>query len=254
MTGLALARRIASPLCTIWLLAGCVAGGGVEPPAEPPRTDAAVAETSFRQAMSLARDGRIAAAAPHYRTAADNGHVQAQYILGTMFRTGRGVTRDMAAAAGYYGRAAAGGSPWAQFSLGNMYIKGEGVSRDVSQGVALYRLAAQQHHREAQYNLGAMYYNGDGVEQNYATAEHWFDQAARQGDSWSQFALGRMYSTPHYGVRLDRVRAHAWFSLAAANGHVEAEEEKRRLDARLGAAERAASRALARQLVGEADL
>ena len=112
-------------------------------------------------------------------------------------------------------------------------------------------LAADQGHREAQYNLGVLYYNGDGVARDYAEAEDWFLRAAANGDVASQFALGRMYSTPHSGVRLDRVRAHAWYTLAATSEHPDAAAAARRLEGKMSAAERASSRAMARRFAAE---
>ncbi len=237
------------------LIAGCAAGTGAgmvsQRPAEPTRPDAEIAGESFRKAVSLSREGRIVDAVQWFRTAAEHGHVDAQFLLGTMYRTGRGVSQDHVAAAHWYQRASLAGHAWAQFSLGNMHIRGEGLPRNPHEGVRLYRLAAAQGHREAQYNLGALYYNGDGVARDYVQAESWFYKAAQNGDSASQFALGRMYSTPHNGVRLDRVRAHAWFTLAADNEYPGAADAVRRLEGKMSAAERASSRAMARRFAAE---
>lgn len=239
-------------LCAALLLAGCGAGtsGGDAAlrPSAPVASDPKAANHAFLKAMQLSRDGKIADAAPWYRKAAENGHVEAQFVLGTMYRTGRGVKKNTREAAEWYQRAANAGNAWAQFSLGNMRIDGEGVERNFSDGVRLYRLAAGQGHREAQYNLGALYYNGDGVRRDYAEAEKWFVQAASRGDSSAQYALGRMYSTPHEGIPLDRVRAHAWYTLAADGGHRKAVGAARDIYARMSAAERASAGAMARRL------
>jgi hypothetical protein len=237
------------------LLAGCAAGGSpgaVSPdPPEILRPDAEVAGESFRKAVALSREGRMVDAVQWYRAAAERGHAEAQFILGTMYRTGRGVSQDFAAAAYWYQQASLAGNAWAQFSLGNMHIRGEGLPRNPHEGVRLYRMAADQGHREAQYNLGALYYNGDGVALDYVEAESWFSKAAANGDIASQFALGRMYSTPHNGVRLDRVRAHAWYTLAASNEYPGAAAAARRLEGKMSAAERASSRAMARRFAAE---
>lgn len=248
-------RQSAALFGLLLLLAGCAAGGQTEAVAPrqpaPARSDAEIAGESFRKAVSLSREGRIVDAVQWYRSAAEHGHVDAQFLLGTMYRTGRGVSQDYTAAAYWYQRAALAGNAWAQFSLGNMHIRGEGLPRNPHEGVRLYRLAAAQEHREAQYNLGALYYNGDGVARDYVEAESWFSRAARNGDTASQFALGRMYSTPHSGVRLDRVRAHAWYTLAAADDYPGAAAAARRLEGKMSAAERASSRAMARRYAAE---
>lgn len=237
--------------CMAMLLAGCAGGGvgtGSPDQSVSPRADSEIAGESFRKAIALSREGRMVDAVQWYRMAAERGHVEAQFLLGLMYRTGRGVSQDLAAAAYWYQQAALAGNAWAQFSLGTMHIRGEGVPRNTHEGIRLYRLAAEQGHREAQYNLGALYYNGDGVARDYVEAEKWFSKAAANGDAASQFALGEMYSTPHTGVRLDRVRAHAWYTLAAHNEYPGAAAAARRLERGMSVAERASSRAMARRL------
>ena len=244
--------RILPAILAIGLLAGCAAGGParIDPPPAPVAADPVVAKKAFREAMSLAREGRMAAAAPHYRQAADNDHAEAQYVLATMYKTGRGLPRDVDLAMQWYRRAADAGYPLAQFTLGNIYMKGKDVPRNVPLAIRLYSQAAEQDHPQAQYNLGVYYYGG-GRAADYRKAEHWFARAARQREPSSQYALGRMYATPHNGIRLDRVRAYAWFTLAAKNGHVEALTESAKLESRLSVAERASGRSLARRLAAE---
>lgn len=251
MSGRRFSRSLAALTILLPLLSGC--GAGTRPVAEPetpvdPEVAAAIADESFRKATALSRDGRIADAAPWFERAARHGHVDAQVMLGTMYLVGRGVGKDPVAAAEWYGVAAEAGDPWAQFSLGNMYLEGNGVPRDVKKGIRLERLAAEQGHQGAQYNLGALFYNGDAVARDYAAAANWFERAARQGDTRSQLTLGRIYSTPHDGIPLDRVRAHAWLSLAATGGNEEARTLADRLGRGMSAAERASSRSMVRRL------
>ena len=252
MTIVRRAGRLIPVILAIGLLAGCAAGGAarLEPPPEPAAADPAVAKKAFHEAMSLARDGRMAAAAPFYRQAAENDHAEAQYVLATMYKTGRGLQRDPALAAEWYGRSAEAGYPLAQFTMGNIYMKGDGVPQNVPMAVKLYSQAAEQDHAQAQYNLGVYYYRA-GTAADYRKAEQWFIRAARQDEPSSQNALGRMYASPHAGIRLDRVRAYAWFSLAAANGSTDAQAELNKLKAKLSAAERASARSLARRLADE---
>lgn len=251
MTSLSAAGR----LFLLLLLAGCAAGpekAAVVPSGPAPvRPDAEIAGESFQRAVALSREGRLADSVQWYRMAAERGHADAQFVLGTMYRTGRGLPRDYVQAAYWYQQASLAGNAWAQFLLGTMNIRGEGVPRNPHEGVRLYRLAAAQGHREAQYNLGVLYYNGDGIARDYAEAESWFLRAAQNGDTAAQFALGRMYSVPHIGVRLDLVRAHAWYTLAAANDYPGAGAAAGRLALEMSAAERASSRALARRFAAE---
>lgn len=240
------------------LLAGCAAGGtarvvapppAMVEPAPDPKTQAVIAEDSFRKAVALSRDARYAESAQWYERAATRNHPKAQFVLGSMYRSGKGVARDPAVAVQWYVRSATLGNALAQFSLGNMYIRGEGLPRNEAEGARLYRLAARQNLREAQYNLGALHYNGKGVARDYVEAERWFTRAARGGNMGAQFALGRLYSTPHDGVALDRVRGHAWYLVAAAGGHDKAAASAGKLGKIMSPAERAASRSLSRRLL-----
>lgn len=236
----------AAVLLSVFLI-GCAAGPKppVKPPAPVTRADPAAGRKAFREAMVLARDGRMAAAAPYYVTAAENDHAEAQYILATMYKTGRGMPRDMKKAVHWYNRSAQSGYALAQFTLGNIFMSGDGVPKNVPMAVKLFRQAAEQGHAQAQYNMGVYNYS---VVQDYPVAEQWFMRGAKQGEPSSQYALGRIYAAPHNGVRLDPVRAFAWLEIAASKGHAKAGRELRALESRLSLAERAAGRSLARRL------
>ncbi len=78
-------------------------------------------------------------------------------------------------------QAAEQGYAKAQFNLGLMYDSGRGVHQDYAQAVQWYRKAAEQGLAEAQYNLGVMYAKGEGVRQNYKIAKEWFGKACDNG-------------------------------------------------------------------------
>jgi TPR repeat protein len=233
------------------MLAACAPGSTTRvEPEPPPQPDPAVTDAAFREAMVLAREGRMAAAAPYYKTAAENGHTESQYVLATMYRTGRGMPRDMEKAVEWYSRAAEAGYPLAQFTLGNIFMEGDGVPRNVQMALKLFREAGAQGYPQAQYNLGVYHYAAGTAEDN-RVAEQWFLEAAKQGEPAAQYALGKLYAAPHDGVRLDPVRAYAWFEVASSNGSAKAEAALDQLGRRLSAAERAAARSLARRIAVE---
>ena len=60
------------------------------------------------------------------------------------------------------------GDAEAQFRLGGLYDTGRGVPQDDAEAMKWYRLAADQGHAMAQHNLGGMYHLGQGVPQDYA--------------------------------------------------------------------------------------
>lgn len=72
-------------------------------------------------------------AAKLYGALAKDGNAEAQYVLGMMYRAGRGVTQDYKGARKWYRLAAEQGHPIAQFYLGWIYAGGKGVPRDYVQ-------------------------------------------------------------------------------------------------------------------------
>ncbi len=66
----------------------------------------------------------------------------------------------------------------AQYLLGFMYDNGQGVSQDYAEAAKWYRKAAEQGNAEAQNILGVMYGEGRGVPQDYVQAHMWLNLAA----------------------------------------------------------------------------
>ena len=120
----------------------------------------------------------------------------------------------------YVERCATAGKSDAQFRLGWMYATGRGVPKDDGQAVASFRKAVTQGNAKAQFGLGVMYYNGRGVAQDEGQAVTWFRKAAEQGDADSQFNLGWMYANGR-GVAKDEAQAVTWYRKAAEQGNTE---------------------------------
>ncbi len=90
-------------------------------------------------------------------------------------------------------KAAEQGHADAQFMLGAGYHLGMGVPQDYAESVKWCRKAAEQGHADAKYMLGASYDVGQGVPQNYVEAVKWYRKAAEQGHKWAQYMLGASY-------------------------------------------------------------
>ncbi len=99
---------------------------------------------------------------------------------------------DFAAALKEWRPLAEQGHVKAQYNLGTMYQNGFGVIQNYAEAVKWYRKAAEQDFALAQLNLGLMYANGQGVKQNYTEAVKWYYKAAEQGDADAQNNLGLM--------------------------------------------------------------
>jgi uncharacterized membrane protein len=115
------------------------------------------------------------------RKAAEQGHADAQNLLGICHYNGRGVERSHEGAVKWFRKAAEQGHAWAQYNLANCYYNGKGVEQSYEEAMKWYRKAAEQGNADAQYNLGTCYYKGQGVEQSYEGAVSWYRKAAEQG-------------------------------------------------------------------------
>ncbi len=73
---------------------------------------------------------------------AEQGHGDAQYLLGQMYHGGLGVPLDYAEAALWYRRAAEQGNPGCQFLLGFLYSTGRGVPKDFIQAHFWFSVSA----------------------------------------------------------------------------------------------------------------
>ena len=94
----------------------------------------------YELGLGVSEDG--AQAVQWYRRAAKQGYDEAQYHLGFMYDTGKGVPEIGAQeAAQWYTRAADRGLAGAQYSLSQMYEKGDGVQADNIQAYAWANLA-----------------------------------------------------------------------------------------------------------------
>lgn len=82
----------------------------------------------------------------------------------------------------WFYRAADQGHPNAQFILGNAYATGLGVPRDYKEAAKWYRKAADQGHADAQSKLGILYYKGLGVPKDYVLSSMWFTLSGQMAE------------------------------------------------------------------------
>ena len=73
------------------------------------------------------------------------------------------------------------GNPAAQYKLGYMYKTGKGIPLDYGGAVIWYHLAAIQGNASAQSNLGFMYKTGKGVPQDFLQSYMWYELADING-------------------------------------------------------------------------
>ena len=91
---------------------------------------ALAADSPQAEAKAAFENHDYATAARILELLAAQGDAAAQYNLGTLYNSGRGVTKDLAVAASWYEKAARQGKGLAQLAIGVMYRNGQGVEVD----------------------------------------------------------------------------------------------------------------------------
>ena len=105
-----------------------------------------LAEAHYRRGRGHHRKGNLDPTIADYNKAAQQGHAEAQYELGSIHSQG-----------------------WGEDSWG--------VPQNYAEAVKWYRKAAEQGDAEAQTNLGKMYATGSGTQHDDAAAAKWFRMA-----------------------------------------------------------------------------
>ncbi len=182
----------------------------------------------FREAQTALQDENYFGAALPLRLLSEQGHREAQFLMGIAYSNGLGVHVDMGQAVHWYRRAAVQGHMEAQYNLGVAYSMGSGVALDASQAAGWYRKAALQGSTDAQFNLGLLYAQGEGVNRDMLEAAKWWYQAAVHGDAAAQYALGLMYVRGD-GVDQDLNEAVKWWYMSASQGFERAQNALNKL-------------------------
>lgn len=112
--------------------------------------------------------------------------------LGTLYRKGDIVEKDIHKAIEYFTRAGTLGSSNALWALGAIYFHGEGVPKDRQRAILYYQMAAGMGHTKAQVDLGLAYEKGFGVPKNLDAAVRWYRAAARSGEYLGNVCLIRL--------------------------------------------------------------
>jgi TPR repeat protein len=171
-----------------------------------------------------------AEASKWYGKAADQGNVDAQFKLATLFHEGApGVKKNPQRAAKLYEAAAKQNHVEAQNWLGYCYQHGLGVAQDDAKAVEWYRKAADAKLAIAENNLGLMYLSGNGVEQDYRKAFELFERSANQGYDWGMNNLGGLYEKG-WGTEQDMAKALFLYREAAAKGNDAAQKSATRIE------------------------
>ncbi len=200
----------------------------------------------FAAGKRAALQGDYATAYQEWRSAAEDGDAESQFLLGLLYREGRGVAQDYAQSAEWLRQAADLGHHEAQFYLARAYREGLGVGADDGAAATLFRAAAEQGHADAAFSLGLMHRRGHGVAKDDLEAARWYLAAAGRGHGEARFTLGAV-SEEGKGIARDVAWAYAWYVLAAESGVELAEVLSKRLERRMTPAQLERGRRLAQE-------
>ena len=116
--------------------------------------------------------------------------------------------------------AAEAGNPEAQYALGTLYKGGRGVAKDMHQAVYLFGLAALADYTDAEVEYAIALYNGDGVARNQEVAAALFHKAALKNNPVAQNRLAHILSSG-LGAPADPVAATKWHLISKARGETD---------------------------------
>jgi TPR repeat protein len=193
--------------------------------------DATKAATDYATGERLYQARKYPEAAPLLRSAADNGHEEAMYLLGLLYWKGFGVPQDVDESMKWLKRASNNGSYYAQEELKKIEKTGLPQVDEYKNGYDAFQLkkykeavswfnkAAAKGNMEAMFNLGMIYQLGAGTEipANEKEAVGWYQKAADKGHVNSMNNLGQLYLSEE-GIQ-DFKLALQWFTKGADKGH-----------------------------------
>lgn len=218
------------------------------------------AAQAFEKGGYLIRNNQLTEGLQWLDKAAQLGHADAAFELGSLYEAGLGVPKDYDRAKTYYDLAVAKGHRNAHFNLALLLNNGQVPFSDLQQSRELMQVIAQQGDMEAQYvlatllesslhtveaqpaqsvlwlqraankghgkaqlMLGMHYLKGRHLARNPAIAHDLLSRSANQGISGAQFNLALMYERGD-GIAADTAKALRWYESAAALGNANAQQ------------------------------
>lgn len=174
--------------------------------------------------------GNYSKAQEFFQRASEDGNMVADWYLGHMYRTGRGVPQDDGKAFDYYSRVVRAYDPEddsnrrlrimidADIRLADYYRIGSAsadIKRDYARAYDTYmKYATAYGHPAAFYGLGFMNVNGQGVNRNARQGLKWMMAGARKRYPPAEAFMGDAYWTGRL-VQQDKTRALMFYILAA---------------------------------------
>jgi TPR repeat protein len=153
----------------------------------------------------------------------------AKKIVGELYFTGQGVSKDYKEAFFWYQRAARTGDLEACLNVASMHETGVGTPIDYKRALELYKDITNSKQKnidsilsKAEYNIGCIYLNGNGVKANSKEAIKWFTKASTKNNCDAVFNLACIHDRGH-GVPKNIKEALKWYKKAAELGSFDAQ-------------------------------
>ena len=143
-------------------------------PEEPEQPDL------FAAGRDAYRAGDYESALAAFRQAAEQGHAEAQFLCGQMYRRGIAAESDDKTALLWYKRAAKQGHMGGQLACALCFEEGRGAEMDLKRALYWYELAAKQGSVDAQLKCGCMYYGGRAETRNPKKARRWLEAGGKR--------------------------------------------------------------------------
>lgn len=160
----------------------------------------------------------------YFRKGAVQGDHRAMQCLAWLLSSGKVVEKNEEEALSLNVKAADLGNQTAAYNAAGAFRYGHGTPTDCYRAISYYEIAANFGMMKAMHNLGTMYFNAEGISKDIDKAYHWYLKAANLGSDLSSLCLGFMSEQGTRGPA-DNAFAFAWFSVAAAQGNIEAQKK-----------------------------
>lgn len=198
-------------------------------------------------------------AVPLFRKAAERGHAEAQYWLGTCYLKGHGVVESEEKSFSWFVKSIQSGSVngrvklselmenkmcisqaesrrismlelenkgdgTAVYILGLIFNYGWGVEKDKPRSFNYFEKGALKYNNlGCMAALGSIYAEDNGVPKDEAIAAEWYRKAAQQGDAEAQCNLGEHYFDGR-GVTRNKATAAEWYRKAGEQGYARGQD------------------------------
>ena len=107
------------------------------------------AYASAQKGIQAFQRGKYEEALKYLQPAAEAGDASAMYVLGQMYASGRGITKDEKAASDLFLKASNLGDPNAQQSLGSALMLGEGIEQDMVEALKWFIISGRAGNKDA---------------------------------------------------------------------------------------------------------